>query len=172
MAKLKNNKPLKGLRGKVGELVFRLMPDGSTVISRAPVRRKKKGTPAQTKYRNGTFKDRTQWAKMAQHEHPVYAQLASDRPMITAYNLAISDAAHPPVIYRILVHATDEVMVAGVKVTIHDAQGRLLEAGDAIQKEKDWWGVYSQARRQDLRFRLGSPGQPGLHGDGINHGKI
>jgi hypothetical protein len=70
-------------------------------------------------YRNGTFKDWTQWAQMAQHEYPVYAQLAAERPMITAYNMAISDAAHPPVIHeilrkdgRILVHASDEIMVA------------------------------------------------------------
>ncbi len=46
MAKLKKNELLKGLRGKVGGLVFRLMPDGSTVVSRAPTRKKKKGTPA------------------------------------------------------------------------------------------------------------------------------
>jgi hypothetical protein len=94
-------------------------------------------------YRNGTFKDRTQWA---QDEYPIYAQLAADRPMITAYNMAISDAAHPPVIHRvlrkdgrILVNAWDEIMVAGVRVMVHDEQGKLLEAGDAIQKEKDWW---------------------------------
>jgi hypothetical protein len=155
MAKLKNDKLLKGLRGKVGGLVFRLMPDGSTVVSKAPTRRKKKGTPAQMAYRNGTFKDRTQWAKMAQHEYAIYAQLAADRPMITAYNMAISDAAHPPVIHqvlrkngRILVNAWDDVMVAGVKVTVRDGQGKLLEAGDAIQQEKDWWEYTPQAEGQ------------------------
>ena len=152
MAKLKNNKLLKGLRGKVGGLVFRLMPDGSTVVSRAPTRKKKKGTLAQMAYRNGTFKDRTQWAKWAQHEYPIYAELAADRPMINAYNMAISDAAHPPVIQqvlrkegRILVHAWDEIMVAGVKVTVHDAQGNLLEAGDASQVETGWWAYTPQA---------------------------
>jgi hypothetical protein len=66
--------------------------------------------------------------------------------MITAYNLAIKDIAHPPVIHRVLrkdghipVHAWDEIMVASVKVTVHDEQGNLLEVGDAVQQEKDWW---------------------------------
>jgi len=152
MAKLKKNSPLKGLRGKVGDLVFREMPDSSIVVSRAPTRKKKKGTPAQMAYRNGTFKGRTQWAKWAQKEYPIYAQLAAERPMITAYNMAISDAAHPPVIQRvlrrdgrILVQAWDEIMVAGVKVTVRDMQGKLLEAGDAHQVEKDWWEYTPQA---------------------------
>jgi hypothetical protein len=36
-------------------------------------------------------------------------------------------------------NAWDEILVAGVTVHIHDEQGRLLEAGDASQLEKDWW---------------------------------
>jgi hypothetical protein len=146
MAKLKKNSPLKGLRGKVGDLVFREMPDGSIVVSRAPTRKKKKGTPAQMAYRNGTFKDRTQWATWAYKHYPIYEELAADLPMITAYNLAIKDISHPPVIHRvlrqegrILVQASDEIMVAGVKVTVRDEQGKLVEVGDAIQQEKDWW---------------------------------
>jgi hypothetical protein len=86
------------------------------------------------------------------YEYPVYARLAAERPMITAYNLAIKDIAHPPVIHRvlrtdgrILVHAWDEIMVAGVKVTVHDEQGKLLEVGDAVQQEKDWWEYTLQA---------------------------
>jgi hypothetical protein len=65
--------------------------------------------------------------------------------MIAAYNMALSDFFHAPVIYsilrkdgRILVHASDDVMVAAIKVTVFDEQGRPLEVGDAIQVEKDW----------------------------------
>jgi hypothetical protein len=81
-----------------------------------------------------------------------YEELAADLPMITAYNLAIKDISHPPVIHRvlrqdgrILVQASDEIMVAGVKVTVRDEQGKLLEVGDAIQQEKDWWEYTPQA---------------------------
>jgi hypothetical protein len=145
MAKADLNTLFKSLHGKVGDLVFREMPDGSIVVSSAP-KKKRKSSKRQKAYRNGTFKDRTQWAKWAQHEYPVYAQLAAERPMITAYNLAIKDIAHPPVIHevlrkegRILVHASDEIIVAGVKVTICDEQGKLLEVGDAVYLEGDMW---------------------------------
>ena len=145
MAKVNLNKLVKSLHGKVGDLVFRQMPDGSVVVSSAP-KKKRRSSKAQKAYRQGTFTERTQWAKWAQHEYPIYAQLAAERLMITAYNLAMSDIAHPPVIHRILrkdgrilVNASDEVMVAGVRVIIRDEQGKLLEAGDANQNEKDWW---------------------------------
>jgi hypothetical protein len=151
MAKVDLSKLFKNLRGRIGGLVFRRMPDGSIVVSGAPTYKKKKGTPAQKAYRHGTFRERTQWAKWAQHEYPIYAQLAAERPMITAYNMAISDAAHPPVIHRvlrreecILIHASDEIMVAGVKVTVHDEQGKLLEVGDASQVDTDWWTYIPQ----------------------------
>jgi hypothetical protein len=122
----------------------------------------------QMAYRNGTFKDWTQWAQMAQHEYPVYAQLAAERPMITAYNMAISDAAHPPVIHeilrkdgRILVHASDEIMVADVKVTVHDAQGKLLEVGEAVRQGKDWWEYVPQAQVEGLRVSVSVWDLPG-----------
>ena len=130
-----------GVTGDDGDLVFREMPDGSLVVSSAP-KKKRRSSKAQKAYRNGTFKDRTQWAKWAQHAYPIYAELAAGRPMVTAYNMAISDAAHPPVIQRllrrdgrILVQAWDEVMVAGVRVTVRDAAGQLLESGNACQVE-------------------------------------
>ena len=146
MAKVKINKLIAELRGEIDGLIFRQMPDGSIVVSRAPKRKKRKATRKQKEYRQGTFTDRSQWAKWAQHEYPIYAELAERRPMITAYNLAMSDIAHPPVIHRIqrkgrhiLVNASDEIKVAGVRVTVHDEKGKLLEAGDAKQVKKDWW---------------------------------
>ncbi|MGE5462504.1 MAG: hypothetical protein ACM3PS_04060 [Syntrophothermus sp.] len=142
---------IESLREEIDGLVFREIPDGSIVVSKVPTRKKKTATPAQKAYRHGTFPDRVQWARMAQHEYPIYAELAAHLPMVTAYNLAIKDIAHPPVIYRILrqdgrilVHATDEILVAGVRVLVHDAQGQLLEAGDAQQTQKDWWEYIPQ----------------------------
>jgi hypothetical protein len=145
MAKVDLNKLIQALHGKVGDLVFRQMPDGSIVVSTAP-KKKRRSSKAQKAYRRGTFTDRTKWASWAYKEYPIYKELAAGLPMITAYNLAIKDIAHPPVIHqvlrkedRILVHASDEIMVAGVRVLVHDAQGKLLESGDASQQEKDWW---------------------------------
>ncbi len=146
MARVRLDKIVKAIRGKVGGMIFRLMPDGSIVASSAPHSRKGKGTPAQKAYRHGTFPDRIQWAKWAYKHYPIYEELAADLPMINAYNLAIKDISHPPVIYRvlredgrILVNAWDEIQVAGVRVMVHDEYGKLVEAGDARQTQKDWW---------------------------------
>lgn len=146
MAKAKISKLLEELRGEIDGLVFRQMPDGSIVVSKAPKRKKRKATARQKAYREGTFTDRSQWASWAQHEYPIYAELADKRPMITAYNMAMSDIAHPPVIHRIqrkgrriLVHASDGIRVAGVRVSVHDEKGKLLESGDAKPVKKDWW---------------------------------
>jgi hypothetical protein len=146
MARARLDKIIKAIRGKVGGLIFRLMPDGSIVVSSAPRSRKGKGTPAQKEYWNDIFPDRVQWAKWAYKHYPIYEELAATKPMVNAYNLAISDISHPPVIHRvlredgrILVNAADEIMVSHVRVQIRDEQGRLLEAGEAQQTQKDWW---------------------------------
>jgi len=143
MARARLDKIIKAIRGKVGGLIFRLMPDGSIVVSSAPHSRKGKGTPAQKEYWNDIFPDRAKWA----HKHyPIYKELAADMPMVNSYNLAIKDISHPPVIHRvlredgrILVNASDEIMVSGVRVMVHDEQGKLVDAEDAVQFEKDWW---------------------------------
>jgi hypothetical protein len=95
---------------------------------------------------------------MAQHEYPNFYELTDERPMITAYNMAMSYIADPPIIHmvqwkdaRILVNASDEISVSSVRVHIHDVQGRLLEVGDAHQTRKDWGNI---CRRPDLRDRL------------------
>jgi len=92
---------------------------------------------------------------MAQHEYPIYSELTDERLMITAYNMAMSYIAHPPIIHmvqrkddRILVNAWDEISVSSVRVRIHDEQGRLLEVGEAHQTRKDWGNI---CRRLDLR---------------------
>jgi hypothetical protein len=145
MAKVDFTEIFNSLRGKIGRLVFRRLPDGSIVVSSAPRGRKKKGTPGQKAYRR-TFKERTQFAKWAAKEYPVYAQLAARRPMLSAYNMALSDSSHPPVIHRILrrdgrvlVQASDDVMVAKVNVSVSDEHGKLLEWLVAVRVEGEWW---------------------------------
>jgi hypothetical protein len=158
MAQVNLSKYLLSLRGKVGDIVFRLMPDGSIVAS-STSKKKRRSSPGQKAYRRGTFTDRSRWAKWAQHEFPIYAELAAERPMITAYNLAMSDIAHPPVIHRILckdgrilVHASDEVKVEKVTISVQDAQGGILETGNASPVEKDWWQYTPQTQVEGRRI--------------------
>ena len=70
MAKADLNKLVNSLRGRVGDLVFRQMPDGSIVVSSAP-KKKRRSSQRQKAYRRGTFRERTQWAKWAYKEYPV-----------------------------------------------------------------------------------------------------
>ncbi len=145
MAKADLNKLIKSLHGKVGDIIFREMPNGEIVASLAP-KKKQKASKGQKAYRHGTFTDRTQWASWAYKHYPIYEELAADLPMVNAYNLAIKDISHPPVIHRILreggrilVNASDEILVAGVRITVRDGKGKLVESGDAVECRKDWW---------------------------------
>jgi hypothetical protein len=50
----------------------------------------------QERFRKATF-----YARQAAKEQPIYAELADQMPMKTAYNIALSDWFNPPVIHRI-----------------------------------------------------------------------
>src|SRR5512141_208572 len=85
------------------------------------------------------------YARQAAHAHPVYTELAKARKL-TAYNIALSDRMHPPVIHRILyrndrvfVEASDNVMVAKVEIMILDEMGEIVEQGEAGRVHGDWW---------------------------------
>jgi hypothetical protein len=64
MTEVDLSKHLKSLRGKVGDFIFRLMPDGSTGVSILP-KKKRRSSPARKQYRRVTSPDRVRWAKMA-----------------------------------------------------------------------------------------------------------
>jgi hypothetical protein len=75
----------------------------------------------------------------------MYAKLA-EGTMKNAYNVALGDWFHAPVIQRlerrgkvIRVQATDDAMVASVQVMILDKKGKVVEKGEAIRKKGDWW---------------------------------
>lgn len=152
MSKVLYNGSILSFRGKVGSLVFRQLPNGTTVVTQAPIKRtrrqkrrdKEKRSPRQ-KAHNSRFREAVDYARTAQVQ-PVYIQLAAATPMNTAYNFALSDWWHAPVIHciersegRILVQATDDVQVAKVQVTIMDEDSKVLETGEAIRSEGDWW---------------------------------
>jgi hypothetical protein len=144
MAKVKRGGMLFGISGSLGNFVFSQMPDGSTRISVKPEYHRK-GTQGQKDNRK-RFKDRTAWAKEAWKVYPISAELAQDMPMVNAYNLALSDYAHPPVIHclerkdgLIRVQASDNIYVASVHVWILDADGNELEHGEATRVDDEWW---------------------------------
>jgi hypothetical protein len=98
MAKLKRNVLIEGLSGTLGkDLVFRQMRDGRTIVS--------------TKFSNrvfsngqlthqSRFQQAAAYARQAARTNPIYAELAKGTTK-TAYNVALSDWFHPPVIHEI-----------------------------------------------------------------------
>ena len=95
------------------------------------------------------FQEAAAYAREAAKTHPIYAQLAVGA-VNSPYNWALSDWFNPPVIHSIKrtgnlirVDASDNVMVAKVQVTILDAEGKVLEQGQAVQVEANWWEYVS-----------------------------
>lgn len=166
MAKVTMNQVLEALQGGVGKLVFRQRPDGTIIISGAPSVRKGKATPKQKAHRQ-RFKEASRYAKYASKLHPIYAQLAATvgaSSWKSAYNYALSDWFEAPVIHCIepredcvRIQASDNVLVANVHVSILDESGTILETGEAVRAEDDWWeypvhatGKTIQAEARDL----------------------
>ena len=159
MAKVILNGPATGFRGKIGNMIFRQMPNGTIVVSSAPPKltgrhkkRAKLKRSTKQKAQNSRFKDAVWYAKAAQTQ-PIYAELAAVRPMNTAYSLALGDYLKPPVIHRvergegcILVEASDNILVIRVQVTLLDEDGAVLEKGEAVRREVDCWEYASQAK--------------------------
>jgi hypothetical protein len=145
MTKVDFNPTNKGWRGKMGKLIFRLLPNGTAVVSRAPGNKKDMFSKKQLNHQE-RFQQASCYASRASKDNPIYAERAATMPMITAYNLALSDWFRAPVIHRIerregriLVEASDNVTVTKVRVTILDDDGTILETGEAMRGEANWW---------------------------------
>lgn len=153
MTKVLFHGSIEGFQGRMGGLIFRRLPDGTTVVTQAPPKKnkrqkkraKEKRSPRQ-KDHNERFSDSSSYAKWASRDNPVYAELAAADPMRNAYNFAISDWFRPPVIHRIQrrgkhirVEATDNIQVARVRVTVLDEAGQVLEKGECTKGKGNWW---------------------------------
>jgi hypothetical protein len=144
MAKVTLNKLLEMLQGGIGKLVFRQMPDGTIIISGAPRHNKRKVTKKQKAHRE-RFRRAAKTACWLARQHPIYAELAKGT-WKSPYNFALSDWWHAPEIHRIkrqkgqiLVEASDNIMVARVRVTIRDEEGKVMESGEATRGRGNWW---------------------------------
>jgi hypothetical protein len=126
------------------------MPDGSTWVSAKPDFSQRKLSKGQKEH-HGRFQEAARYAREAARAQPIYAELAKGT-VKTAYNIALSDWFHPPVIHqvkrrggRVLVEASDDVIVTKVQITILDEEGRILEKGEGIRGEGDWWEYISSS---------------------------
>lgn len=144
MAKVIDNPLLQALRGKIGDLVFRRMPDGNTYVSKKHDFSRRIFSQGQKDHQS-RFRQAAMYAGEASKSQPIYAELAKGT-ILSPYNLALSDWFHPPVIHevewkqgRIRVRASDKVGVAGVGVMISGVKGKIAERGEAVRAQDDWW---------------------------------
>jgi hypothetical protein len=138
------------MSGGIGNLVFRQMPDGSTYVSGKPDFSRRKFSKDQKNHQN-RFKEAAAYARGAAKSQPIYAKLA-EGTIMSAYNFALSDWFNPPVIHaierkdgRIRVNASDNVMVARVQVTVLDEARKVIEKGEAVKADGDWWEYVTNA---------------------------
>jgi hypothetical protein len=146
MAKVAKNVLVRGISGSIGGVVFRQMKDGSTWVSVSPNFSSRKFSTGQ-KAHQSRFKEAASYARAAAKVQPLYAELAKGTTK-NAYNIALSDWFNPPVIHRverkegrILIDASDNVLVTRVRVTVLDEEGKTLEKGEAMQpgSKTGWW---------------------------------
>jgi hypothetical protein len=137
MAKVVSNQVVQGVSGGLGNLMLRRLRDGRTILCVKPdFSRRKLSEGQQAHYQR--FREGAAYARDAARTQPVYAELAAGT-MKTAYNIALADWFHAPVIRkvevgegRVRVFASDNVRVAGVRVSIVDGEGKLREQGEAV----------------------------------------
>lgn len=143
MAISKDNVITRGLRGKIGELVFRQYGD-KTVVSAAPqMPSEASGLQKASRKR---FQQAVIYAKSAMTDPDMkaaYEDAAEKRR--TAYNVAVADFLHAPDIETIdlseytgkagdpiRIRVSDDFLVKDVKLTIVDHNGNRIEDGDAM----------------------------------------
>lgn len=145
MARVRRNQIVQGLSGKLGDqIMFRHLRDGRTIVCQIPDFSNRVLSKDQ-KAHHAKFKAGAAYAKEAAKTEPIYAQLAAGT-MKNAYNVALADFFHQPVIHSLermdkslQIHASDNVMVVRVFVTVIDADGKSLEKGEAAQTCEDLW---------------------------------
>jgi hypothetical protein len=145
MAKVVDNILVRGLSGKLGtQVVIRRLRDGRTIVCNTPDFSNRKLSKGQKEHHK-RFQEASAYAREASRTNPIYAKLA-EGTMKNAYNVALGDWFHAPVVQRverqgktIRIEATDDTMVTSVQVIILDEKGKVMEKGQGIRGDGNWW---------------------------------
>ncbi|TCN60149.1 hypothetical protein D0809_09455 [Flavobacterium circumlabens] len=164
MAESKNNIITHGLSGKVGDIIVFSQRGSKTIVSKAPKERTGEPTEKQKK-QIAKFQEATIYAKAALQEaatKAIYEKGANPEKNISAYNVAVADMLGAPKIEEIdlsqykgkkgdtiSVKVTDDFKVVAVKVLIENADGTLVEEGNAKISANglDW--IYTATKEND-----------------------
>ena len=166
MAESKNNIITHGLSGKVGDIIVFSQRGGKTIVSKAPKQRK--GEPSEKqKAHTQKFQQAVIYGKSALADptlKAIYESGANTDKSISAYNVAVADMLSAPKIEEInlstyngeigdtiTVRVTDDFQVVAVSISIENADGTLVEKGNALPAPNglDW--IYTAtAKNSDL----------------------
>ena len=175
MAETKNNIVTRGLRGIIGKQIVFKQYGNRTIVSALPdmsrvVKSKKQ------KAENSKFSDAMAYAR-AQMADPISKTeyKAKAKGMQRAHNVAITDYYTSPQIKEVhidrletdrilLIHAIDDFKVVRVTAEIYDADGVLLEQGDASEKTEWIWSYLLTSNitlRPTIHLRILAYDKPG-----------
>jgi hypothetical protein len=148
----KDNYVTSGASGDVGTLWSFRQRAGRTVIAKVRAANSKAPTDKVLAVRD-RFKTAFAYAQSVMKKPDLKAEYAAAAPRgVSAFNLALGDAAQSPVVSKIdttnyhgvvgntlVIDATDNFKVARVVVTIDSAAGALIETGNAVMDENKNW---------------------------------
>jgi hypothetical protein len=162
MAESKGNVITHGLSGKVGDLVVFRRKGNRTFVSKKP-EQPKGATEKQAAHRL-RFRHATLYAKAATEDlesKVVYSELAAKRKR-TPFIVAVADFLNAPEIETIDVSkyfgATDDIikvmvaddaMVKSVYICIENADGTIVEEGDAVADASGYVWTYTAVQNND-----------------------
>lgn len=167
MAKVKLNPILEGIRGQVGDLVFKRYGD-EVVISRKPDTSDIEPTPAQQATRE-RFRQATLYGKlvMADPDSKALYEAAAKAKGLPVFSLTVADFFNAPSVDEvdlsgyggapgdvINIIASDDFEVAGVQVSLADSDGALLEEGAAVAQNGLWIYTATTAVTSGTTVRL------------------
>ncbi len=178
MAKSNNNVITHGLSGKIGDLLVFRQVRGKTVVSKMPQMPAKSSESQQAHHRR--FQQGVLYGKAAVNDPAtsgLYAERAAAQKR-TAFNVAVADffnapdiehvdisdyTGQPGDIIRIRVH--DDFMVKSVTVNIANADGSLVEEGEAQPDASGYVWTYTATQANESldgdRIAISASDMPG-----------
>jgi hypothetical protein len=147
MPESRNNFVVHGLTGTFAGIGTFHIRGGKTFLRKIRAKPTVPDSEEQTAVKK-RFAEYIRYAKAAIKDPDIKAAYAaSAKPGRTAFNRAVTDASHPPKIGKIdagkyhgqpgdylTIEATDDFKVMAVQISIHNANGLLIEQGDAIMQ--------------------------------------
>jgi hypothetical protein len=162
MAKSNNNVVTYGLSGKIGDLLVFRQRDGKTIVSKMP--EKSKTVSDKQKAQRKRFQQAVIYGKAAvdaPDTGELYKAAAKKQKGKTPINVAVADFFNAPDIEhvdlsgyagnvgdRIRINASDDFAVKSVHVRIANADGSLVEKGEAAQSGGNLW-IYTATQNNE-----------------------